>query len=300
MPPIFVPLLNLGDYPYIGPKAPSMRRFFLLLSVLLSLAAAPVLAQAPYGNNPAAGHYLQTRGIRLYYEVYGKGEPVLLIHGNGGSIASMGNQIPFFSERYQVIAVDSRAHGKSIDPGDSLSFEMMVDDFNALLDSLHLDSCNVIGWSDGGINGVLLAIRHPEKVRRLAVTGTNLWPDTTGLTPFVYHLIVQGGAELRKKPRTPEVKNQQKISDLDEFQPHITLEQLHTIRCPALVIGGDHDAIPVTHTVLIAQNIPRSYCWIIPNSGHSTPVFKKDIFNKTILDFFTHPYRVIEGFATFN
>lgn len=270
-----------------------------LLLIFLTLSAIAGSAQAPYGNNPAAGHYVSTRGIRLYYEVYGDGKPVLLLHGNGGSIASMGNQIPFFEQQYKVIAVDTRSHGKSIDNGDSLSFEMIADDFNALLDTLHLDSCNVIGWSDGGIDGVVLAIRHPDKVRRLAVTGTNIWPDTTALTPFVYHLMEQEHNNLSKKTQTPEVKHALKINDLDLYQPHITLEQMHTIACPSLVIGGDHDVIPVLHTVLIAQSIPRSYCWIIPNSGHSTPVFKKEIFNKTILDFFQHPYRKIEGGATF-
>jgi pimeloyl-ACP methyl ester carboxylesterase len=83
--------------------------------------------------------------------------------------------------------VDSRAQGKSEDRKDSLTFEMMADDFNALLDSLHLDSCYVLGWSDGGISGLLLALRHPEKVKKLAVSGPNLWPDTTGLQPFIFH-----------------------------------------------------------------------------------------------------------------
>jgi pimeloyl-ACP methyl ester carboxylesterase len=177
---------------------------------------------------------------------------------------------------------------------------MMVDDFNALLDSMHLDSCYVIGWSDGGIDGLLLAIRHPDKVKKLAITGTNLWPDTTALTPFVYNLIKTGNADLLKKPQTPEVKNQLKISDLDLYQPNITLEQLHTIQCPALVMGGDHDVIPVRHTVLISENIPRSYLWIIPNSGHSAPAYKKDVFNTLVHDFFTAPYRKIEGFDTFH
>jgi len=260
----------------------------------------PLFAQVPYGHNKEAGHYLQTRGFGLYYEVYGKGQPLLLIHGNGGSIDNFSNQIPYFSQNYQVIAVDSRAHGRSKDTGDSLTFEMMVDDFNALLDTLHLDSCVVIGWSDGGINGLLLAIRHPEKVKKLAITGANLWPDTTGLTPFVYHLIEQGNADLKKRTQTAKVKNDLKISDLDLYQPHITLEQLHGIQCPTLVIGGDHDVIPVRHTVLIAENIPRAYLWIVPNSGHSTPVFKKEQFNKLIADFFKDPYRKIEGAATFN
>ena len=90
-----------------------------------------------------------------------------------------------------------------------------------------------------------------------------------------------------------------KICDLDLYQPHISLQQLHTIKCPTLVIGGDHDAIPVPHTVTIARNIPNSYLWIIPNSGHSTPIFKKDQFNAIISDFFSKPYRKIEGTDTF-
>ncbi len=267
--------------------------FILLLSI-----AGPSVAQQ-YGNNPAAGHYLPTRGIRLYYESYGKGEPLLLFHGNGGSIASMSNQIPYFSSHYRVIAIDTRAQGKSSDPGDSISFEMIVDDFNALCDSLHIDSCYIIGWSDGGIDAILFAIRHPDKVRKMAFTGANLWPDTTGLTPFVYHLIENGHNDFLKKPKTPENKNAQKILDLDLYQPHITPDQLHQIQCPTFVMGGDHDVIPVPHTVLIAANIPHSYLWIVPNSGHSVPIFKRDAFNSQIYDFFTHPYRMIEGTATF-
>jgi pimeloyl-ACP methyl ester carboxylesterase len=279
-----------------------MRRCTTLLPTLLGLLAfftQPCTAQVPYGNNPAAGRYLETRGFKLYYETYGQGAPLLLLHGNGASIASMGNQIPYFSKDYKVIAIDTRAHGKSKNPSDSLTFEQIVDDFNALLDTLHLDSCYVIGWSDGGIDALLLAIRHPDKVKKMAFTGANLWPDTTGLTPFVWNLILQGNANLHKQPSTPEVKRQLQISDLDLYQPHITLDQLHHITCPTLVIGGDHDAIPVLHTVLIAQNIPQSYLWIVPNSGHSVPVFKKDQFNTLIYDFFTHPYRKIEGLATF-
>jgi pimeloyl-ACP methyl ester carboxylesterase len=279
-----------------------MKRFPVLLTTLLSsfaVFAQPSAAQVPYGNNPAAGHYLETRGFKLYYETYGQGAPLLLLHGNGGSIDNMSNQIPYFSRDYKVIAIDTRAHGKSQNPSDSLTFEQIVDDFNALLDTLHLDSCYVIGWSDGGIDALLLAIRHPDKVKKMAFTGANLWPDTTGLTPFVWNLIQKENVALHKQSPSPEVKRQLQISDLDLYQPHITLDQLHHISCPTLVIGGDHDAIPVLHTVLIAQNIPQSYLWIVPNSGHSVPVFKKDQFNTLIHDFFAQPYRKIEGLATF-
>ena len=270
------------------------------ICLLLAYAAITLSTDAQqYGNNPAAGHFLNTRGFQLYYESYGSGEPLLLFHGNGGSIGNMSNQIPWFSTHYRVIAIDTRAHGKSHDPGDSLSFEMIVDDFNALCDSLHLDSCYVIGWSDGGIDAILFAIRHPDKVRKMAFTGANLWPDTTGLTPYVYHLMEDGHNDFLKRPKTPGNKNAQKILDLDFYQPHITLDQLHQIQCPTLVIGGDHDVIPVPHTVPIAANISKSYLWIVPNSGHSVPIFKKDAFNTQIDDFFTHPYRKIEGGATF-
>jgi pimeloyl-ACP methyl ester carboxylesterase len=269
-------------------------------SLLLSLLAFTLSANAQqYGNNQTAGHFLKTRGFQLYYESYGHGDPLLLFHGNGGSIDNMANQIKFFSKDYHVIAIDTRAHGKSIDHGDSLSFEMIVDDFNALTDSLHLDSCYVIGWSDGGIDALLFAIRHPKKVKAMAFTGANLWPDTTGLTPFVFDLMQKEHDNLSKQPKTPGNLNALKIVDLDLYQPHITLEQLHQIQCPTLVIGGDHDVIPVPHTILIAANIPQSYCWIVPNSGHSVPIFKAEAFNNEIHSFFTHPYRKITGQATF-
>jgi pimeloyl-ACP methyl ester carboxylesterase len=241
----------------------------------------------------------------MYYENYVKGEPLLIIHGNGGSINNFLYQIPYFAKNYQVIIADSRAQGKSIDLKDSLSYEMMTDDLNALLDKLNLKSCYVIGWSDGGINGLLLAIRHPDKVKKLAVTGANLWPDSTAVDPFVYKWAMgmnkmASDSIAKMKSPTPEMKNQLKLLHLLSYEPHITVEQLHTITCPTLVIGGDHDVIQPKHTMLIAQSIPDSYLWIIPNSGHSTPVYKREQFNQVVGDFFSTPFRKIDGFGRFN
>jgi pimeloyl-ACP methyl ester carboxylesterase len=258
-----------------------------------------------YGRNPATGKYANIRGFKMYYETYGKGEPLLIIHGNGGSINNFLYQIPYFAKNYHVIIADSRAQGKSVDPSDTLSYEMMTDDLNALLDTLHEKSCYVIGWSDGGINGLLLAIRHPDKVKKLAVTGANLWPDTSAVDPFVYNWAMNYNQKLRDslknmKTPSPELKNELKLAHLLSYEPHITIAQLHTIACPTLVIGGDHDVIRPKHTMLIAQSIPNSYLWIIPNSGHSTPIFKKDQFNKIVGDFFAQPFRTIDKFGRFN
>ena len=281
----------------------------LLLMVMATTFAQISLAQSEnispmdttlYGRNKAIGKYIKTRGINLYYETYGEGEPLLIIHGNGGSINNFVYQIPYFAKNYRVILADSRAQGKSIDKGDSLSYEMMTDDLNALLDTLHLKNCNVIGWSDGGINGLLLALRHPDKVKKLAITGANLWPEATAVDPFIFNWVKNYYDSLKRMPTTPNIKQSIKLTRLLAFEPHIASQQLQNIKCPTLVIGGDHDVILPQHTMLIAQSIPNSYLWILPNSGHSTPIFYREIFNTEIDNFFKNPYRKIEGFGRFN
>ncbi|HMG09488.1 MAG TPA: alpha/beta hydrolase [Mucilaginibacter sp.] len=248
-------------------------------------------ARPSYGNNAAAGRYYNVRGIKLYTEVYGTGKPLLLIHGNGGSINAFASNIPYFAKKYKVIAVDSRAHGKSRDDRDSLSFEMMADDFAALMDTMHIDSAYVIGWSDGGINAIELAMRHPDKVIKLASTGANLWPDSTGIIPSYWKQEqIDYNAKKNTVFTTEKEKNDWKIFLLDWFQPNIKLSALKTIKCPSLIIAGDHDLIPTEHTVLISQNIPKAYLWIVPNSGHPTLIEHSDEFNKKVDAFFFQPF----------
>jgi pimeloyl-ACP methyl ester carboxylesterase len=274
-----------------------MKKRAVLLFVFSCLAAIIYAQQSKveFGNNDKAGKYADIRGFKMYYEIYGKGQPLLIIHGNGGSINNFQHQIPYFSKSYKVILADSRAHGKSRDDADSLSYEMMADDLSALLDYLKLDSCYVIGWSDGGNNGLLLAIRHPEKVKKLAITGANLWPDSTAVDPFAYHWAMSLNDSIKKVPVTPESRNARKILHLLSYEPHISTAQLKLIKSPALVIGGDNDVILPAHTLLIAASIPFAYLWILPNSGHSTPIFYKDEFNQKVDEFFRAPYRKIEG-----
>jgi pimeloyl-ACP methyl ester carboxylesterase len=280
-----------------------MYRFaLLLLCVSFSLTSLCQEAKSiPYGNNKEAGKFYNIRGIKMYCEVYGEGQPLLMIHGNGGSIDNFRNQIPYFSKNYKVIVADNRSQGKSADAGDSLSYEMMADDFATLLDTLKVDSANVIGWSDGGINGLLLAIRHPKKVKKLAVTGANLWPDTSAVFQEVIDVVMPYYTQLRNTAtKNAMQKNTWKLVKLLIDNPHIPLKDVNTIKCPTLVIGGDHDVIKEEHTMLIYKNIPNAYLWILPNSGHSTPVVYKDEFNKTVDDFLTKPYRKISKEARFN
>jgi pimeloyl-ACP methyl ester carboxylesterase len=253
-----------------------------------------------YGKNKLAGKYYNIRGFKMYAEVYGQGQPLLIIHGNGGSINNFVYQIPYFSKKYKVIIADSRAQGKSTDKGDSLTYEMMADDYAALLDAMKIDSAFVIGWSDGGINGLLLAIRHPEKVKKLAVTGANLVPDTTAVPQQIWDMVTPVITELKNKPiKTDPEKNTLKLYKLLAEQPHIPITDLQSIKCPTLVIGGDHDVIKEEHTMLIYKNIPKSYLWILPGSGHSTPVVFKDDFNKVVDRFFSNPYRIFDGEGRF-
>jgi pimeloyl-ACP methyl ester carboxylesterase len=260
----------------------------VVISLVTVVAGCAQQKPIPYGDNPAAGKYYDIRGIKLYVETYGEGEPVLMIHGNGGSMEAFKKNVPFFSAHYKVILVDSRAHGKSTDPSDSLSFEQMADDFNALLEAMHISKTYVIGWSDGGINALLLAMRHPDKVIKLASTGANLTPDSTALAPWLWRdMVKQYNQQKNIKWKTAKEKNDWKIFLLDYFQPNIPTSALKAIKCPSLIICGDRDLIPVEHTALIYHNIPKAYLWVVPNSGHPTLIEHTDDFNKKVNEFFT-------------
>jgi len=263
----------------------------ILLSGLLTLAGYSQTKKILYGNNPAAGKYYSVRGIKMYTETYGNGKPLLLIHGNAANISAFADNIPYFSARYKVIAVDSRAHGKSTDSGDSLSFEMMADDFAALLDQMHIDSAYVIGWSDGGINALLLAMRHPDKVIKLISTGANLTPDSLVLIPSLwYDEQKQFERDKNKIRTTAKEKNDWKVFMLDWLQPNVPLTDLSRIKCPSLIISGDSDLITLEHTAAIYRHIPKAYLWILPHSGHATLQIHRDDFNRMVNAFFEQPF----------
>jgi pimeloyl-ACP methyl ester carboxylesterase len=247
-----------------------------------------------YGRSESAGQYYNIRGIKMYCEVYGSGEPLLLIHGGGGSINNFVLQIPFFAQRYKVIVADSRSHGRSEDKADSLSYEMMADDYAELISQLGIDSANIIGWSDGGIIGLLLAIRYPEKVKKLIISGANLRPDTSAVSPDIHQRVLKTYNTLKQKKEKSQLdKRVFKYFRLLVEQPDIKQRDLQKVKIPTLVVAGDHDVIQVRHTVDIFSNLQKSYLWIVPNSGHSALVVYSDEFNKKANTFLQTPYRRI-------
>jgi pimeloyl-ACP methyl ester carboxylesterase len=155
-------------------------RVVLFFSTAAGAQVSPCVSSTPYGNNAAAGHFAIVNGIRLYYETYGAGPALLLMHGNGSSIARMACQINYFSSSHKVIAADSHGRGMSEDGRTPYTFEQ-ADDFSALLEREHVDKADVLGQSDGGIIALVMGLRHANKVRRIVASAPNLRPDDTAL-----------------------------------------------------------------------------------------------------------------------
>jgi pimeloyl-ACP methyl ester carboxylesterase len=249
--------------------------------------AAPELDVA-YGQNARAGHFLTVNGIRLYYETYGTGPAMLVIHGNGQSIRELGHQIRFFSKNYRVVAADSRGHGQSEMGDPPLTYEQMAEDLNAMLDNLALKSVRVLGWSDGGILGLLLAIHHPDKVSKLAIMGANLEPS--GAHDWALNSVEAQERIVDQKIAANDTsrlwaKRKQYLGLLGR-QPHISLNDLHRITAPTLVMAADRDVIRNEHTLSIFENIANAHLCIFPGATHMIPSEDPATFNQTVERFF--------------
>jgi len=263
-----------------------------LAALVLALAPVWVLAEPPapakghivYGANRAAGRYFEHDGVKLYYEAYGKGPPLLLIHGNGATIWSMRNQIAYFSRHYRVIAMDSRDHGRSGDATGPLTFEAMTDDLAALLDHLHTGPVLVLGWSDGGIEALLLGIRHPDQVTKIAAMAANLYPEG-----IAAEFLKLEGPPPKTEPGHVPIRAE-RVDALDRDEPHIKPDALQAITAPTLVLAGDHDAIADEHTLEIYHHLPNTQLMIFPGATHMIPVDDPARFNAAVDHFFRTPF----------
>jgi pimeloyl-ACP methyl ester carboxylesterase len=284
------------------------RRIAPLLSALVASGLAVTCACKPstpkYGANTAAGKTFTHDGVQLYYEVYGRGEPLLLAHVNGGSIANFRAQIEYFRKTYQVIAMDSRDHGRSGDSPAKLTYEALAEDLAALLDHLYVGSANVLGWSDGGVEALLLAMRHPEKVKKIAIMGANLNPSEEAVRPEIIAFTKSQMAATPPSMRdTRQGKRDARVMQILFDEPHIDPADLQRITAPTLVMAADHDLIRDEHTLTIYHHIPHSALCIFPNATHMIPYDDAQLFNMIVERFFREPFvqkdRVKDFFKSF-
>src|SRR5208282_1900410 len=244
---------------------------------------------------PVAGETTGTasvNGIRLYYATIGAGPPVVLLHGGLANSDYWGNQVRALEARHMVIVVDSRGHGRSTRDARPYGYDLMADDVVALLDTLHIAKADVVGWSDGAILGLDLAIRHPDRVGKVfafaANTVTSGVKEGVEKNPTFVRFIERAGHEYAKLSATPEGYDAfvAQISKMWETEPNWTDPQLKSIRAPVWVVDGDHDeAIKRVHTEYIAATIPAAGLLILPNASHFAFLQDPALFNAALLHF---------------
>jgi pimeloyl-ACP methyl ester carboxylesterase len=234
-----------------------------------------VVYKTPYGNNPKAGRYAQAKDAKLYYEVYGKGQPVVLLHGGlFGSTVEMTDFIEKLKKNYQVIAISTRGHGKSELGTEPLTLEQRATDAMTVINAVTRDSVIVIGFSDGGYAAYQLGAMYPNRVKKMIVMGAGeLYP---GLRAFDF--TAKQAMEMDKPFMEQQLKLMPEPNRLEEMfagvcacynKLTVSKDLLASIKCPVMVMAGDNDGgNPVERVVSAARYIPKHQISIIPNTGH--------------------------------
>lgn len=230
----------------------------------------------------------------LYFEEHGAGDPLLLLHGGLGGVHSWPAQIPALATRYRVIVPEQRGRGRTPDREGPLSYDAMTDDTAALIGELVPRGAHVVGASDGGVIGLLLAIRRPELVRRLVVIGANFHHDglrtDSGWTTLPADDPAWAGPRQRYESLSPDGPAHwpiifDKLVALWEREPELSAADLGSIEAPVLVMAGDDDAVALTHTATLYEALPAGQLAIVPGTSHACFVEKPDLVNGLILDF---------------
>lgn len=272
-----------------------MKHYLIYSLLLYSFNVLWGQSIVPYGDNKEVGKYINVNGVKHYYEVYGTGKPVLLIHGNSTGIKGWSPQIPFLSQKYTVYAIDCRGRGKSDLGKDSLSYLQTAKDMAQFLTQINLNEVSIVGKSDGGIIGILMGIYFPERIEKIVAFGANMSPDTTALYPETVADIQRerrlADSMLIKKDTSQNWYLIQQRNRMMEFQPHITAEDLHKINVPVLVMSCDRDVIKEEHTFFIYKNIPSANLCILPIETHSVARKNPDLFNAMVDKFLSQPFK---------
>ena len=246
--------------------------------------------------------YVDLAGVAGYYEQHGDGEPVLLLHGGFCSIETMQPQLDALAPAYRVHAPERPGQGRSADRPGPITFQSMVDDTVTYLDAVGVESAHVVGFSDGAIVALLLALQHPARVRSIVPISANLSPDAFGPGAFDDEPEAVSEAEPAPEAAEPDAEEEayarlspdgpehmavvlEKLMAMWKVEPQIDPAHLAQLTVPTLVVAGDGDSIPTTHTVDIARAIPGAQLCIVPGAGHLVVRDKADHVNRVVLEF---------------
>lgn len=218
--------------------------------------------------------------IFLHYQEKGKGKPFILLHGNGENGTYFNNQIEFFSNRYRMIAVDTRGHGKSPRGDAPFTIEQFAQDLNELMIELDISKAIILGFSDGANIAMKFALQHSDKIEALILNGGNL--DTKGIKRVI-QIPIEIGYKITKifAEKSEEAKHNMELLGLMVNEPDIKSNELHSIQVPTLVIAGTKDMIKRAHTEEIARNIPNAKLSII-QGNHFIANKESNKFNKEV------------------
>src|SRR5215471_20799499 len=279
-----------------------MRRIILSLASLLILFACPARAEPQWLNLPptpglpsaAQSGCAEINGVKIWYAVFGHGQPVLLLHGGLANSNYWGNLVPALSNDYQVVVMDSRGHGRSSRSSEPLGYDLMASDVLALMDFLKIEKAALVGWSDGAIIGLDIAIHHPERLTKLFAFAANSDPDGVAdisQSPVFNAYMARAEKEYEALSRTPDQYKSflAQISKMWETQPNFTAEQLHGITVPTWIVDADHDeAIKRENTEFMANAIPNAGLLIQPWVSHFSFLQDPPQFTNDVLHFLEH------------
>jgi pimeloyl-ACP methyl ester carboxylesterase len=249
--------------------------------------AAPLPLPPPIESGEAP-----VNGIKIYYAIWGDGSPLILLHGGLGNSEYFGGQVPEFAKQYRVIAMDSRGHGRSTRDAQPYSYDLMAKDVIALMDYLKIDKASIVGWSDGGIIGLDIAMNYPDRLDRLFAFGANI--NVAGLKPDIdknptfAKFIENARKDYERLSKTPKEYNDfvTQISQMWATQPDYKPEQLARITAPVAIADGEHDGpIRQEHDVEMAKAIPGVKLVILPGLSHFAMLQDPKAFNQAVLEF---------------
>jgi pimeloyl-ACP methyl ester carboxylesterase len=278
-------------------------RHYAFLCLLMLAAPAPANAEPqwltlpPTPNLPKATEsgYAAVNGIRIWYATFGRGapggEPVILLHGGLANSNYWGNQVRALEGRYRVIVMDSRGHGRSTRNAEPYGYDLMAGDVVALMDFLKIRKAAIVGWSDGAILGLDIAMTHPERVSKLFAFAAN--SDPSGVadiaqSPVFNAFIARAEKEYETLSPTPTEYKAflAQITKMWETQPNWTAADLSRIAVPAWIVDADHDeAIKRENTLFMAANIPGAGLLIQPEVSHFSFIQDPAQFTADVLHF---------------